>query len=307
MKLRIGHLSTFYHTSILMIASDAMGDSVEWKLFGTGPAIVDAFDRGALDIAYIGLPPAMIGIAKGTAIKCIAGGHIEGTVICGPERFEASENLAELLGRFQGLTIGVPGTGSIHDVIITDAIDRLNLSSEIKVRNFRWADMVLEALHRNEIDAAAGTPALAAAVMHYARGKILYPPALLWPYNPSYGIVVRQEIVESQRERLMEFLIRHEETSAMLRDDPAEAAQRIAYYVKVADQLFVFDTLRISPKYCAALTDDYRESTMRFVPVMRKLGYIDRDLSEDEIFDVSLIREIHPEPDHYHTGRTAAS
>ncbi len=40
---------------------DTMGAGAEWKLFGTGPAIVDAFKKRELDMAYIGLPPAIIG------------------------------------------------------------------------------------------------------------------------------------------------------------------------------------------------------------------------------------------------------
>jgi NitT/TauT family transport system substrate-binding protein len=299
MKIRIGHLSTFYHTSILMIACNTLGDSAEWKLFGTGPAIVDAFGRDELDLAYIGLPPAVIGMDRGINIKCIAGGHVEGTVICGPGRFSPSEDMAELLERFTGHTIGVPGKGSIHDVIITDAIDRLALSSKIKVRNFRWADMVLDSLCRGEIDAAVGTPALAVAVMRYANGRILYPPSLLWPYNPSYGIVARDDFIERERDAVMDFLARHEEATALLRDGPDKAAQIIADHVKVVDKAFVLDTLRVSPRYCAALTDEYMASTMEFVKVLKRLGYIKGTLSEEEIFDTSLIKSVHPGKDHY--------
>ena len=298
-KIRIGHLSTFYHTSILMIASNTLGDSAEWKLFGTGPAIVDAFEKNELDLAYIGLPPAIIGIDRGINIKCIAGGHMEGTVICGPGRLSPSEDMAELLEHFTGHTIGVPGKGSIHDVIITDAIDRLSLSSKIQVRNFRWADMVLEALCSEEIDGAVGTPALAVAVMRYASGKILYPPSRLWPCNPSYGIVARSEFMERERGAVKKFLVIHEEAAEMLRKTPDEASHVIAGYVKVVDKSFVLDTLGVSPKYCAALTDEYMASTMEFVRVLKRLGYISRPLSADEIFDRSIIDTVHPEKSHY--------
>jgi len=50
MKLRIGHLSTFYHTAILLMAHRELTAPVdadlEWSLLGTGPAIMKAFDRG---------------------------------------------------------------------------------------------------------------------------------------------------------------------------------------------------------------------------------------------------------------------
>ena len=46
MKIRIGHLSTFYHTAVLLMARKELtarvNADVEWKLLGTGPAILQA-------------------------------------------------------------------------------------------------------------------------------------------------------------------------------------------------------------------------------------------------------------------------
>jgi hypothetical protein len=41
---------------------------------------------------------------------------------------------------------------------------------------------------------------------------------------------------------------------------------------------------------------------MEFVKVLKKLGYINRDISFDEIFDTALIRKIHASKDHYEDG-----
>ncbi|MBI5198593.1 MAG: ABC transporter substrate-binding protein, partial [Nitrospirae bacterium] len=113
MTLRIGHISTFYHTAILLMKRrdliERLGIDVEWRLFGTGPAIVDAFGREELDLAYIGLPPAIIGIGRGTDIVCIAGGHMEGTVITGKKDFVGfpeEQDLAVILGQLKGKRIG---------------------------------------------------------------------------------------------------------------------------------------------------------------------------------------------------------
>lgn len=82
--LRIGQLTTAYHTSFiprgLRWVDDRLGEGVEWRLFGGGPAIVNSLERDKLDLGYIGLPPTMIGVERGAHIICVAGGHIEGTV-----------------------------------------------------------------------------------------------------------------------------------------------------------------------------------------------------------------------------------
>ena len=303
--IRIGHLSTFYHTSTLMIARDTLGKVAEWRLFGTGPAIVNAFEKGEIDLAYIGLPPAIIGMDRGCRIKCVAGGHIEGTVISGPDRFKGfpeTTDLHDILKQFIGHKIGVPGKGSIHDVIISESLKALNLDKEVRIVNFQWADQVLEAMHKGQISVAAGTPSLAAAVKRYVNGKILYPPDKLWPNNPSYGILVHNDYLSSNLESVEDFLILHEEATSLLRNRPFEAAKIIADYVRVVDEDFILDTLKISPKYCSALTNEYISSTMEFVKVLMTLGYINRKVRSEDIFDTSVIQKVHPAKAHYEDG-----
>lgn len=302
MSLRIGHLSTFYHTSILMIARHTMGPDAEWKLFGTGPAIVNAFEKDEIDLAYIGLPPAIIGIARGVNIRCVAGGHVEGTVISAGGQFKGFpeiSSLYEILAQFAGHTIGVPGKGSIHDVIISELLRKYNLDKEIGIKNFRWADEILEAIHKGEVSAAVGTPALAVAVTHFTGGKIVYPPSRLWPHNPSYGILVNNAFLNKDRETVGRFLARHEEAAALLRNNQSGAAKIISDYVGIVDQDYILDILKVSPKYCACLTDEYISATMEFVRTLKQLDYIKRDIPSGEIFDTSLIDAIHPEKDHY--------
>ncbi len=309
MPLRIGHLSTFYHTSILLMAQgnieEEMGTDVQWKLFGTGPAIVDAFKRGEVDMAYIGLPPAIIGMDKGVKIKCVAGGHIEGTVLIGRgpyKGFPESGDLRDILKQFRGLKIGVPGKGSIHDVIISEYLDRFNLKGEVGIVNFQWSDRIIDALNKGQLSAAAGTPALAVALNRYAGGKVLYPPSELWPGNPSYGIIAESNFLNEQHKTVERFLVLHEEATAFFRNRPREAAKIIADYIGIVDEDFIMDTLKISPKYCAQITNEYISSTMGFVKALKKLGYVSREISSDEIFDTSLIKKTHPSDHHYGDG-----
>ncbi|MBI5640499.1 MAG: ABC transporter substrate-binding protein [Nitrospirae bacterium] len=311
-SIRIGHLSTFYHTAILLMSRPDfplnLGCGVSWRLFGTGPAIVNAFEKDELDLAYIGLPPAIIGIDRGVDIRCIAGGHIEGTVISAKAQYRGFPELKDLqaiLRQFAGLRIGVPGKGSIHDVILREYLSRLNLDNDVELVNFAWADLVTEAMARDEVDAAVGTPALAVAVRRFAGGKVLYPPSLLWPWNPSYGIIARKDLLDEKRAVVEKFLSAHEDAAEMIRKRPAEASRIIASFVGFIDEEFVMDTLMISPKYCAQLPEAYISSTMDFVSTLKRLGYIRRSVRRDEIFDTSLIRTLHPEKDHYRNGIAA--
>ncbi|NJD56625.1 MAG: ABC transporter substrate-binding protein [Nitrospirae bacterium] len=313
MLLRIGHLSTFYHTAMLLMADKASCEGIDaeidWKLFGTGPAIVNAFEKKEIDLAYLGLPPAIIGIERGVPIICIAGGHVEGTVICGRQFYTGYpeiRNLNDILAQFSGRTIGVPGKGSIHDVILQQCIRNAGLERSVDVRNFAWADMVLEAVIRDEVAAAFGTPALAVSIKHYAGGIILYPPSLLWPNNPSYGILVDRTFLRDNTSLVEQFLRSHEAATASVRNEPDKAAEAIATHIGFIDASFVRETFDVSPRYCAQLTDAYIASTMDFVRILHSLGYIRRMIDAYDIFDRSLISRTHPEPEHYSAGIAAA-
>ena len=81
-KINIGHLSTLYHTSFILMGTDWLkksGIQANWKLFASGPDIVKAFEKKEIDIGYIGLPPAIIGMDRGVPLVCVAGGHVEGS------------------------------------------------------------------------------------------------------------------------------------------------------------------------------------------------------------------------------------
>lgn len=304
--LRIGHLSTLYHTAFLLRGTHLLDDegiSASWTLFPSGPDIISAMQRGELDLAYIGLPPVIIGIDRGLPLACIAGGHAEGTVmVAGPEVRPLAEcgGMAEFLSQLSGRSVGTPPRGSIHDVIVNELL-REHGARDVTVKNYPWADFLPDALRDGEIAAAAGTPALAVTARRYGNARIVIPPDRLWPFNPSYGIVVMREMLERQ-ELLAGFLRAHEAACEMIRHDPRAAAKIVAETTGMVDPGFVLETYRISPKYCASLPEGYVASTMKFAETLRLLGYISRAVREDEIFDRSLIATVHPGPHHYHDG-----
>jgi len=302
-QLNIGYLSTMYHSSHIIKAKrwieKFMNITADWRLFPTGPAMVDAFAASAIDIGYIGLPPAMIGIEKGIPIKCIAGGHVEGTVMIAPgdyQSFDELHNIDHTLKQFKDKSLGTPTRGSIHDVIIRNLIEEKKENIEIK--NFSWADLIPEAIDSGEIAGAVGTPPLAVISAQECGTKIVIPPHKLWPYNPSYGIVVRKELL-SKKGLLEDFLTLHEKTCNLIREKPEEAATIVADEIKVVENSFVIQAFRISPKYCASLPKPYIDSTMSFLPVLSKLGYIEKPLTEEDIFDLTPIQKIHPQIAHY--------
>ena len=277
--MRIGFLSTAYHTSHILRIYNVV--EAEWKLFGTGVDIINSFERGELDLAYVGLTPAAMGIARGLNIVCVAGGHVEGTVIAGR--------------KLENAKIGVPSRGSIHDVILRAKLEEEGIEAEVV--NYPWADMILEDFADGKLDAVCGTPNLAVLAKRHG-ARILYKPEELFPFNPSYGIVVRRELLESGK--LVDFLIKHEWACNMLRESREVVSKKLSeYFSHLVDEETMREILSLSPKYCSSLPEEYVKSTLNLLKVMKRFGYIEKVPKRGEIFYLDLIREIHPQRHHY--------
>ncbi len=301
--LRIGYLSTLYHTSFILkglnLTEADLGSRVVWKLFASGPSMTEAFERGEIDLGYMGLPPAMIGIDRGLKIKCMAGGHVEGTVLVGAKGYSARGTPKETLAQFRGKAIGTPRKGSIHDIILRRLIDQSGFHGEIEVKNYEWADFILDALLDGEIDGGCGTPSLAVLSVRQMGVEIVLPPSMMWPWNPSYGIIATESMIEESPSLLMNFLRLHEYACDLLRKKPREATRLVHSAMRLIEEDFALEVIGISAKYCAALPKEYIDSSMALASAMGEMGYLTRELKAEEVFFTEAIEMVHPGRHHY--------
>jgi NitT/TauT family transport system substrate-binding protein len=302
--VRIGYLSTLYHTSHLLRqlrwVEEEIGAGCRWLLHGTGPEMIDGFLGGDIDIGYLGLPPALIAMARGVPLVCVAGGHVEGTVmVAGPpyRSLAESDDMHSFLEQFRHRRVGVPSAGSIHDVIFR-ALLMDHCVSEVEILNYSWADLIPYFLNKGEIEAAVGTPPLAVLCERECGTRTVIPPGALWPFSPSYGIVIRKGMLKEESV-IEEFLRLHEEACNLIRDLPERAARLTVSALPGLDERFVLRVYAVSPKYCASLPEPYRTSTLGFLPVMERLGYWSSLERPSAIFEPRFIEKVHPGPHHY--------
>jgi NitT/TauT family transport system substrate-binding protein len=305
-ELRIGHLSTAYHTAFILMGGRWVEEKIhvraDWNLFPTGPAMVRAFKKGELDIGYIGLPPAMIGMEQGLDIKCVGGGHVEGTIVTALAGFKTIEEVGSVeatLAQFEGKKIGTPTQGSIHDVIIRKLVSDAQLTDSVIIENFEWADFILEAMEDKEVVGGCGTPPLAVLANRYLNASLVLPADSIWPYNPSYGIVATHTMIEEHPKLVEGFLQIHEDACNLMRLNPSKASKLAVKEIAIIGEDFLQQVFRVSPKYCASLPPEYIKSTLAFVPVLQKMGYIKQTLTESDVFEKSLIERVHLEGQHY--------
>jgi len=276
---------------------------IRWKLFGTGPAMVKAFQNKKLDIGYMGLPPAIIGIDKKVPIKCVAGGHVEGTIVIANKEYKTlaqlNNKLSDVFSQFKGHAIGVPSKGSIHDVILNFYLKKYSLLEDVEVKHYKQAEFIATDMQKGILAGGVGTPALAVFSSTIFDSHLIIPPEFLWKDNPSYGIFFHENIIDKEPEIVLKFLNYNKTASLMLRESPAKAAEIISTTFEIITENYVSAVLEISPKYCIALSEGYVKSTMEFVRTLKDLGYIKKELRINDIFDFKFVQEVHPETEHY--------
>jgi NitT/TauT family transport system substrate-binding protein len=308
-ELNIGHLSTAYHTNWLLIGNKDLEKDlnlkVNWSLFGTGPLMVEAFKKGQLDIGYMGLPPAIIGIDNNVPIKCVAGGHVEGTVMVGKKNHktisELNDDIYETLKQFKGYTIGTPSVGSIHDAILNFYLEQHDLKDDIKVKNYKQAEFIAIDMEKGLVEGGVGTPALVVFAKTILDSHLIIPANYLIANNPSYGIFFHENLIENNPDIVLTFLHHHKKASYLLRESQDKAAEIISrtFAILNNNKKYTKAVLEISPKYCIALSEGYQKSTEGFVNTMFNLGYIKEKLPFDRIFNFKFVKEVHPEAHHY--------
>ena len=306
-RLNIGHLSTFYHTNFILMENKEFkkkfNRDLNWILFGTGPEMVQAFKNKQLEIGYLGLPPAIIGIDNGVRIKCVAGGHVEGTLMIAKKEYKnikvLRNDIYEVLSQFEGKSIGVTSKGSIHDVILNYYLKENDLLDKVEVKNYDQAEFIAMDLKNGYIEGGVGTPALAVFASSIFNSHIIIPPEYLWRNNPSYGIFFHENLIEKSPELVILILKYHKKASVLLRKNPSKAAKIISRNFKILNSEYVNSILEISPKYCIALSDGYIKSTMEFVNSLFNLGYIKKVCKIEEIFNFQFVNHLHPEKEHY--------
>ncbi len=305
--LKIGHLSTAYHTNFIIMGQEDLEkdlkNKINWQLFGTGPEMVEAFAKEKLDGGYMGLPPAIIGIDQNVPIKCVAGGHMEGTIMIALKKYKPISvlkyDLREVLSQFIGKSIGVPSKGSIHDVILNHFLDKYALRDDISVKHYKQSEFIALDMKNAILDGGVGTPSLAIFAATITDSHIVITPEYLWKNNPSYGVFFHKKIIEEDPETVIKFLDLHKKASYLLRNSPDQAAELIARSFSILDKNYVKNILKISPKYCIALSEDYLNCTMEFIKILRELGYVKNNLTKEEIFNFDFIKKVHPEAEHY--------
>ena len=209
--------------------------------FQNGPAMVQALLGGQLDIAYLGIGPAMVARAKGADIKVVASNIVEqisfialpdlaeafaqGDQASAFERFEAKHGRKPVIATFP--------TGSVPETVLQYWLRKglaLNPDDHIEIIH-QGAAAVQQALLTGAIDGAAILePVVSTSLARINGAEVIASGGELFPSQPGAVLVVRESLINNQPELVRAWVANHANATDALRNDP-DAATAVRKYV----------------------------------------------------------------------------
>jgi NitT/TauT family transport system substrate-binding protein len=209
------------------------GTQFQAQKFMDFPSMKEALIARKIDATFMIMPLGMKLVSDGVPVKIVYLGHRDGSALV----VRTDSDILEF-AQLKGKTVAIPGRFSNQNMLMLRKMKELGM---------REGDIVLKELPPPEHPSALSAKAIDAYIIgepHAAKaemdgfGRVLYEAGDLWPNFISCGLVVRQEVIDEQRE-LVEELVRGIATSGKWLDDDLErGAQHRKDAAVVAGRLF---------------------------------------------------------------------
>ncbi len=209
--------------------------------FQNGPAMVQALLAGQLDVAHVGIGPAMVARAKGADIKVVASSIVEQISFVGLESlipYFDKEDPASTFARFVEANGRKPvittfPVGSVPQTVLQFWLQRqLGIDdSDIEII-YQGAAQAQQALLTGAVDGAMILePAVTIVTSRVPTAKVLASGAELFPQQPGAIMAVRESLIAEHPELVQAMVASHERATRLLNDAPEEAAIAVQKYV----------------------------------------------------------------------------
>lgn len=254
--------------------------------FPSGPPEMTAMLAGELDIAYVGATPPITAIAEGLDAKIVAGAQIQGSaLVLRPEvPYTGPEDL-------RGLKIATFPPGSIQDTVLKKWLIDYGIDlDELEIIAMGPGDAIsaiaAEAVH------GVFLPEPSPSIIELeGNGRRVVNSGEMWPEHACCCLVVSGKLIREQPEMVEEIIRIHiaaTEYNKTHLDEAAElGARKLVWELDMIVHSFEeWDGYWTSDPHIGLAT------TLEFARTHYELGYTDRLLTEEDLFDTSFYDKI---------------
>lgn len=218
-----------------------LGVKVKLTEFQNGPAMVQALLAGQLDVANVGIGPAMVARARGADIKVVASSIVEqismlalgelapyfenGEAKTAFTRFAADKGRKAVITTFP--------VGSVPETVLQYWLRNvLEIDpNEVEII-YQGAAQVQQALLTGAVDGAAILePAVTIITSKSDQVQIVAKGAEMFPRQPGAILAVRESLIANHPDIVAKLVASHAKATELLNNDPAKSAVAVQKFV----------------------------------------------------------------------------
>lgn len=274
-------------------------EKVTDSVFPSGPPEMISMMAGELDVAYVGTAPPIPAIDKGLDAKIVAAVQTNGSAIVLSPELAANYTSPEDL---KGLKIATFPKGSIQDTILRKWLmdNGLDPVEDVDIKGMGPGEAITE-IEAGVVDAVF-LPAPSPTIIEMdGAGKTVVYSGQMWPNHACCCLLVSGELIREHPELVEQIVRTHINATEYNKEHVEEAGEIYTRKVVGSDVEMVKESLK---RWDGAwICDPHLEmdSTVEYAKVDYEMGYTDKLLTKDDLFDTRFydkIVEIAPTPTH---------
>jgi NitT/TauT family transport system substrate-binding protein len=257
--------------------------------FPTGAPEMQAMLGNEIDVAYVGAAPVLSAIDQGLKAKIIAGSNIQGSdlVLANDLPYESPEDL-------KGLKIVTYPTGTMQPTVlrkwlIDNGIDPDN-DLEI-IQNPGGSPAAIAALASGEVDAVFLPHPSPSIIESEGIGRVVVKSGEMWPGHACCVVLVSEKLIRENPD-IVEQIVRTHINATKYSIEHTEEAARIFSDKTKNPYNIANNSIQEWDGEWVADPNKGMDSILKFAKEQYDLGYTDRLLTEDDLFDTSFYNKI---------------
>ena len=262
-------------------------ETVKDHEFPTGAPEMQAMLSGELDVAYVGAAPVISALSSGLDAKIVAGVQIQGSnLVLRPEfNYEGPEDL-------KGLKIATFPAGTIQDTILRNWLKENDIDpdNDVEIIAMGPGDATT-AIFAGQVDAVFLPHPAPAIIESAGNGRSVMASGDMLEGHACCVLVVSGDLIRENPELVKQIVKTHikatEYNKAHVDEAAAIFARKTGLEVeKVEKSLAEWDGEWISDPNLIV------DSTVNYTQVQYELGYINKPLTKEDIFDLSFYEAV---------------
>lgn len=265
--------------------------------FSSGPAMVQALASGTLDVAYIGIGPAMVSKAKGVPIKVVAANVYDQMAVIARGDFATAWQAhpgAEAVKAFEKkhgrkLKIATLPKGSVPDTVLHYWVQKqLGVNPDQVDIIGMGASSVQQALLAGSVDAASiMEPILTVVGQRLPDAKVVARGNAMMPEHPGAVVAVTEAAIKAHPDAIRKLVALHVRATKLLNDHPAQAAPYLSDFIGkgLLPNALLASSLQAERNHFVADPASLLKGTHRLYNYQRTIGISRKNLDINALFD----------------------